>query len=125
MKKNLYLDTATYDLTLTNFQLRLTTTLTEYMAQKIENVLSTFAGEWFLDEDIGLPYFDRILVKGPNLGDVRNIFLVAITDIPEVEEVIEFDTTFTASTRSYTVSFKVKVKDLDTPVESTISVGGR
>lgn len=125
MKKNLYLDAVNYDLTLSNFQLRLTDNLTEYMSQKIENVLSTFAGEWFLDFSIGLPYFDRILIKTADLNDVRNIFLIAITGIPEVEEIISFDTDFIVGTRKYTIDFKVKVKDLDTPVEGSIPIGGR
>ena len=125
MKKNLYLDETNFDLTLENFQLRLTSTLTEYMAQKIENVLSTFAEEWFLDFSIGLPYFDRILIKTADQNDVHNIFLIAITDIPEVEEVIKFETDFISSTRTFTVVFEVKVRDVDTPVTGSIPLGGR
>ncbi|KKL60236.1 hypothetical protein LCGC14_2207360 [marine sediment metagenome] len=125
MKKNLYLDEINHDLTLTDFQLRLTDNLTEYMAQKIENVLSTFAEEWFLDFTIGLPYFDRILIKTADQNDVHNIFLMAITDIPEVEEVIEFETDFISSTRTFTVDFKVKVRDVDAPVVGSIPLGGR
>lgn len=125
MKKNFYLDTTNHDLTLTNFQIRFTSDLTEYVAQKIENVLSTFAEEWFLDYTIGIPYYDRILIKTADLNDVRNIFLIAINSIDEVEEVLEFDVDYTSSTRLYTVDFKVKIKDVDIPVVGSVPIGGR
>jgi hypothetical protein len=125
MKRNLYLDSTTGDLALSNFQLRLTSTLTEYMAQKIENVLMTFAGEWFLDYTIGIPYFDRVLIKTANINSVRNIFLIAITDIPEVEKVLEFVVDYVSTTREYSISFKIKARNLTDPVENTILIGGR
>ncbi len=110
--KNLYLDASTYDLVVgTDFNLRFTENLTEYVSQKIENVLSTFKNEWFLDRDIGIPYYDRVLIKNADLNDINNIFLIAITGIAEVQEVIEFSTDYDGSERKYTVSFKVLAVD--------------
>ncbi len=40
--------------------------------QAIETRLSLVKGEWFLDPDAGLPLWDRVLVKGPNLAVVKN-----------------------------------------------------
>jgi len=121
--KNLFLDSLNYDLTLTtDFNLRFTSNLTEFVSQKIENVLSTFQGEWFLDVDLGIPYFDRILIKKADLDDVNNIFLIAITSISEVQEVIEFNTTFDGATRKYTVTFKVRAEDVDAPIEGEVTI---
>lgn len=118
--RNLYLDSSTYDIVIGNdYNLRFTSTLTEYISQKIENALSTFLGEWFLDVDLGIPFYERILKKRADIDDVNNIFLVAITDIPEVEEVIEFNTTFDQANRTYTVTFKVRAEEV---VEGTVEV---
>ena len=54
--KNLYLDAVEKDLTLTTGKnLRLTVDASEFISQKIENVLLFFQGEWFLDVDQGIP----------------------------------------------------------------------
>ena len=42
--KNLYIDPDTNDITLSNYNLRVTTTITEFLSQKIENVLKTISG---------------------------------------------------------------------------------
>jgi hypothetical protein len=88
--RNLYLAQDTHDLVVTDaHNLRFTTTLTEYVSQKIENALS---------------------IKNADLDDVNNIFLVVITGIPEVVEVLEFETDYDNSIRKYTVNFKVLAK---------------
>jgi hypothetical protein len=90
MKKNLYLNANTYDLEIQNFNLRMTSNIVEYVAQKIENTLKTFKNEWFLNPDIGIPFYDRILIKGADINDVNTIFQKAVLDIPEVSELISF-----------------------------------
>jgi len=37
-------------------QLRFTESRLEYLQQKVRNVLSLFAGEWYLDGSLGIPY---------------------------------------------------------------------
>jgi hypothetical protein len=125
--KNLYLNTLEYDLTVEDFNLKLTSTLTEYVGQKIENTLSTFNGEWFLNFELGIPYYSRILIKNADLSDVNNILLTAIAGINEVQEILEFDTTFDGTERKYTVEFKVVASDgiEEETIEGTVPVGGR
>lgn len=121
--RNLYLDPATYDLVVTDvFNLRFTTNLTEYVSQKIENTLSLFQGEWFLDQEAGIPYYDRILIKGADLNDVNSIFIAAVSSIPEVDEIVEFDTTYDNSLRKYTVTFKVMASETGEEVEGAVTV---
>ena len=55
--------------------------------QRISQVLKTIAGEWFLDLDYGLPYFEQILVKNPNLPSVQDIFRRALLSVKGVSSV--------------------------------------
>ena len=109
---NLYLDPTTKDLAVdSNFNLRLTDNIGEELSQKIENVLKTFRGEWYLDPDLGIPYFDRVFIKQADLGDVNSIFFIAVSNIDEVDEVLDFTTSLDGATRIYTVNFKVRSID--------------
>ena len=84
MTRSLYIDPVTKDITTENFNLRFTKTLTEYTSQKIESKLKTFLGEWFLDRDLGLPYFQRIFKKKADLDYIDSIFRAEINSLPEV-----------------------------------------
>ena len=46
--------------------------------QQVMLRLGFFKGEWFLDEETGLPWYEEILVKNPNMIRVRDIFRTAI-----------------------------------------------
>ena len=69
----------------------------EGIQQRISQVLKTIAGEWFLDLDYGLPYFERVLVKNPNLPAVQDIFrraLLSVKGVSSVERLtLDLDTT--------------------------------
>lgn len=42
------------------------------LAQRIQCRLQTFKGECFLDRSVGVPYYEEILKKNPDLGRVRS-----------------------------------------------------
>jgi hypothetical protein len=122
MSKNLYLDETTKDLTLTiNKNLKLTSTLTEFVSQKIENLLSYFYEEWFLNYEGGIPYFEKIFTKNPDLNLVNTILLRQIKTIDEIIEIIKFETTFDTSTRTFLGEYEVKASDGEI-VEGTFSL---
>lgn len=73
--------------------------------------LKFFLGEWFLDERIGVPYYQDILKKNPNLVAVRTIFRDAILKTPGVESIDRFDLTIDANIRKMYVSFTIKKDD--------------
>lgn len=77
-------------------------------AQAIKRKLATFEGEWFLDESIGLPYFDDILGKGKFLSNIKTIYLREIQSVPEVAEILEFNIDEDPVTRTLIISFTVK-----------------
>lgn len=67
----------------------------ERVAQQIKISLKAFLGEWFLDTGFGIPYFEEILVKNPNMMIVREIIRDCILAVPGVVRVnelaVEFD----------------------------------
>jgi len=106
MSKNLYFDPLTKDIILDNFNLRLTTD-EENIAQGVECRLKFFSGEWFLNRNIGIPYFQSVLKKNPNLNAVNAIFRNAILSAPGVEEITSYNTDYKDDTRTYTISVTV------------------
>ena len=121
--RTLLLDVDTNDLVVgTDRNLAFTTGLVDFYAQKITNVLQTFAGEWFLDETIGLPYFETIMKKGADLDDVNAIFQAEILDIDGVEEILKFETNYDESLRKYELEFAVRVVDTEDVVSGEVTI---
>lgn len=75
------------------------------VAQAIKIRLLTVRGEWFLDNELGVPYFEEIFVKAPDLDRVRSIYRQTILDTPGVLDVRTITLSYTASTRELSVSF--------------------
>lgn len=73
--------------------------------QEIYIRLQFIAGEWFLDTTAGLPYFDNILVKSPNLAAIRTIFMDEILSSAGVKSVLKLDLDFNRKERTLTVTF--------------------
>lgn len=70
------------------------------VAQRLFIALQFFKSEWFLDENEGMPYFERILVKDPGDRVIRSVFAQAIEKCEGVERMTSF---------SYTVSKERKM----------------
>ncbi len=70
------------------------------VAQRVENRFRFFLGEWFLDLREGIPYFQVILVKGPDVKVIRQIFLKVVTETPGMADVLDFDMQFDSATRT-------------------------
>lgn len=122
MSKNLYLDVINKDLTLTEEKnLKLTSTLTEFVSQKIENVLLFFKEEWFLDFEKGIPYFESIYTKNPDINLINTIYIRELRTIPEIEKILKFDVEFDARERQLTIDFEVLATD-GTIIENTFTV---
>lgn len=81
------------------------------VAQKIGVRLRLFRGEWFLDERVGVPYYEQVLVKNPNLVAIRSLFRRAIATTPGVEEVTSLDLTVDTAQRRAEVSFRARAND--------------
>lgn len=61
--------------------------LTDSVQQAIAVRLRWFAGEWRLGKDIGMPYFEEILIKNPDTSRIEQIVRDEILSVDEVEDV--------------------------------------
>jgi len=103
------------DLKITNNSLTLTDGA-DAIRQHLENKLRTFLGEWFLDVDVGVPYFQEILKKRPSFQAVSQALKAAIIETPGVIELTFFQFDYLA-TRELQLEFSADT--IDGPIDFT------
>ena len=77
-----------------------------HIAQSLRIRLLLFLGEWFLDTDEGVPFFQDVFKKNPNLGAIEAALKQRILGTPGVTELISFSLEFNESGRQLTVDFE-------------------
>ena len=77
----------------------------ERVAQQIQIKLKSFLGEWFLDTSYGVPYFEYILVKQPNMTHIRSILRQQISDVSDVSKVQELTLSLDRQNRALAVEY--------------------
>jgi len=106
------LATETWDLFLDetgNVSLRKSETLDELVdliCQRVKCRLQTFRGECYLDRNMGVPYFQEVMKKNPDLGKVRSLLAATIVGVEGVKSLEGLKIKFDASTREYKVIFR-------------------
>lgn len=80
----------------------------ESIRQRLLIRLMTFQGEWFLDTDLGVPYYQTIFTKGITKDVVDSVIKRQIENCPGIESILKFSSSFSLSTREYTCSFTAK-----------------
>lgn len=111
---DLKLDFASGDLLFKNGPLTreyTTQPLTQTVAQRLFIMLRTFQGEWFLNVQHGVPYWQSILGKKTSKASVDLIFQQKILAERGVKEITYFKSTLI--NRNYSLSVKVKVSTGD------------
>lgn len=78
---------------------------TDSIRQHILQRLRTYFQEWFLDNTIGVPYFQQILVKNPDQAKIDAILLSVILGTPGVVAVNTYSFTADIVTRQLQVTF--------------------
>ena len=106
-----FAQTTTGDLQVTLGEFSLITDPATACAAKIRNQFRIFLGEWFLDTRIGMPYFQQVFVKNPNLGVLSQLFRGVILNTPGVSAVNSCTVNFNAATRVCSVNFAALFED--------------
>lgn len=104
---DLKLDLLTNDLSIINGNLSITSESTETVAQRLSIKLKLFQGEYFLDTDFGIPYYQTILKKGVNKAIVDGVYKSAIINTPGVVRISSFNSAYSPRTREYRARFSV------------------
>lgn len=84
------------------------TTGLDAVAQGIRIRVQMFEGEWFLDLDTGIPYYQDILGQKFNEVKIRAAFREEILAAPGVGALLELAVTFDNATRILSVTWKVQ-----------------
>lgn len=80
----------------------------DILKQKIYIIFQTFVGEWFLNTQFGGYNKDVFLNKQITKDGVDAYFTSILLSIPEVDEILFFNSSFTGSNRTYSCNFAVK-----------------
>ena len=78
------------------------------VAQTLKQRLSFGLGEWFLSINEGVPYFQTILVKNPNIAAIEGLFRNTILSTPGVLELLSLDFDFDSRNRVFEVNFEAR-----------------
>lgn len=75
------------------------------VAQKVKENILFIRGEWFLDRDGGVPYFEQIFVKKPAVDRLRALYRTVILDTEGIRALRDFSLDLTAATRQMMLTF--------------------
>ncbi len=101
----LVIDNTTGDLAITDNKFTFNSGV-ESIRQHLQIRLRIALGEWFLDETIGVPYFQDIFKKNPNYVNVTEAFKTTILETPGVVELLEFNYEYDNTDRLFSLTFK-------------------
>ena len=104
-------------------QLRFTESRLEYLQQKVRNVLSLFAGEWYLDGSLGIPYIPTTDGKAAHRSILESRIQTKLMAIKGMRKLRRFTTGFDPCERTFTVSFVVETDAGELEMEETWNTG--
>lgn len=90
------------------------------IAQSCRIALQMFAGEWFLDLDAGIPYWDQILAQKSTVAKTAAAiaFRSELSLVSGVIDVTTLDVEFDGPTRTLTITWQVQTAFGETPVDT-------
>lgn len=74
------------------------------IGQLVRIACGMFRGEWFLDTEAGIPYFEEVFVKAPDMAAIREWFRREVAAVPGVRSVTRIDLVFDGATRELTIN---------------------
>ncbi len=75
------------------------------IGQHVAMRLRSYKGEWFLDQNAGVPYFQEVLEKGTPAARIRAIFQRIILETDGIISVNSMTLDYDASARTLVVDF--------------------
>ena len=105
---DLKLGADSHDLIIENNDFKLTQVESESLQQRLKIKLLTFQGEYYLNTQLGVPWFQRILTKQISKETVDNLLKIQILNEPEVQALVEFRSSIDKLNRIYSLNFTVR-----------------
>jgi len=89
-------------------KLVLTKSRPESLAQRLSIRISTFLGTWYLDEQMGIDYFEQVFEKGIPKKEIDRIFQIEIYKDELVQDIVQFKSIIKDNV--YHLDFKVTTR---------------
>jgi len=89
----------------------------EAVAQRVRQHLEMYQGEWFLNTDAGVPWFQFIYVEPFDQSTAESLLKAAIIDVPGVAEITEFMVSVDQAGRSFALQSVVVRTEFDEEVQ--------
>lgn len=78
---------------------------TNQIIQHLTIRLRFFLGEWYLDTNLGVPFYQLIFIKNPNQIQIESVLKQEIVQTFGVERLITFESAYDENNRKYSVKF--------------------
>lgn len=92
----------------------------EQISQNLNIRLRFFAGEWYLNTLVGIPYFQFFFIKNPNRIQVETFLKDAILDTPGVRDLTSFSSDFNGKNREFSVNFSASTESGEVQIEAQL-----
>lgn len=93
-----------------NYDLKLLSEI-DYVVQKIKRRLRIIKGEWFLDANAGISYYEDVLVKNPDLAKIKILYIRALQEITEITQIEKLDMTLDSAKRKLNINIELIVNN--------------
>ena len=103
-----FLQDVTGDLDLSTRQLVIEKDVAATIAAKIQARFKRVLGEWFLNTQEGIPYFQVVFVKNPNVQIISQLYRSVITSTPGIKQIETFDLTYDPKARTCVFNFTAR-----------------
>lgn len=90
------------------------------IAQRVEQHLKFWRGEWFIDRRVGVPWIEYVFVRPFDQGIAEAVLKDAVMGVPGVTEIVAFDVELQPERRGWIIHDL----QLRTIYDDTVSVNG-
>lgn len=98
------------DIYLVNGDAQTTSVGAEDLAQRLRIRLNTFQGEWFMDNTLGIDWWNRVMGKNRSKMAVDALIQDAILKEPDALQIVSY-TSSISTDRKFSCSFRVRTED--------------
>lgn len=98
------------DISLVNGDAQTTSIGAEDLAQRLSIRLNTFQGEWFMDNTLGIDWWNRVMRKNRSKMAVDALIQDSILKEPDALQIVSY-TSSISTDRKFSCSFRVRTED--------------
>jgi hypothetical protein len=83
----------------------------DQIVQNLAFRLRFFLGEWYLDTEAGIPYYQDFFIKAPNQIRVESVLKQEILNTEGIVDLTAFSSDFNSSLRKFSVIFSASTNE--------------